>query len=166
MTLDESRNTETDRAKLRDTLEGMHDPKGINIHEDTLEESKTDTTKGPNNVDSKGLNYQNCKKRTYINKQSPNLTEDATDGVYVNRVDLDDLVVQVPEVQGVRQSAGTLQPDESSLRMTCQVESQRVGNVFNRGHSFGTYQENTALPFKTRKALTLSIINETAHVPP
>ena len=28
LTLDESRNTETDRAKLRDTLEGMLDPKG------------------------------------------------------------------------------------------------------------------------------------------
>ena len=35
LTLDESRNMETDRAKLWDTLEGMHDPKGINIHEDT-----------------------------------------------------------------------------------------------------------------------------------
>ena len=112
LTLDESRNTETDRAKLRDTLEGMHDPKGINIHEDALEESKTDTTKGPNNVDSKGLNCQNCKKRTYINKQSPNLTEDATDGVYVNKGDLDDFVVQVPQVHGVRQSAGMLQADE------------------------------------------------------
>ena len=48
LTLDESRNMETDRAKLRDTLEGMHNPKGINIHEDTSEEPKTDTTKGPN----------------------------------------------------------------------------------------------------------------------
>ena len=80
LTLDESRNMETDRAKLQDTLEGMHDPKGINIHEGTLEEPETDTTKGPNNVDSKGLNCQNCKKGTYINKQSPDLTEDATDG--------------------------------------------------------------------------------------
>ena len=97
---------------MRDTLEGMHDQKGINIHEDTLEEPKTDTTKGPNNVDSKGLNCQNCKKRTYINKQSPNLTEDATDAVYVNKGDLDDLVVQVPQVQGVQQSAGMLQADE------------------------------------------------------
>ena len=114
LTLDESRNTETDRAKLRDTLEGMHDPKGINIHEDTLEESKTDTTNGPNNVDSKGLNCQNCKKRMYINKQSPNLTEDATDAVFVNKGDFDDLVVQVPQVQGVRQSAGMLQADEKA----------------------------------------------------
>ena len=135
LTLDESKNMETDRAKLRDTLEGMHDPKGINIHEDTLEEPKTDTTKGPNNVDSKGLNCQNCKKRTYINKQSPDLTEDATDGVHVNKGDFDDLVVQVPQVQVVektvdipqmqtvekiagketsnlRQSAGMLQADE------------------------------------------------------
>ena len=116
LAFDESRNTETDRAaKLRDTLEGMHDPKGINIHEDT--------------VDSKGLN---CKKRTYINKQSPDLTEDATDGVHVNKGDFDDLVVQVPQVQVVektveipqmqtvekeetsslRQSAGMLQADE------------------------------------------------------
>ena len=99
LTLDESRNMETDRAKLRDTLEGMHDSKGINVHEDTTEEPKTNTTKGPNNVDSKGLNCQNCKKKTYINKQSPDLTEDATDGVHVNEGDFDDLVVQVPQVQ-------------------------------------------------------------------
>ena len=47
----------------------------MNIHEDTLEEPRTDTTKGPNNVDSKGLNCQDCNKRMYINKQSPDLTE-------------------------------------------------------------------------------------------
>ena len=109
--LNESKNAETDRAKLRDTLEGMHDKKGINIHEDTSEEPETTTIKGPNNVvnKSKGLNYQNCEERTYINKQSLNLTEDATDGVYANK---GDLVVQVPKVQGVRQSAGVLQADE------------------------------------------------------
>ena len=104
LTLDESKNMETERANLRDTLEGMHDPKGINIHEDTLEEPKTDTTKGPNNVDSKGLNCQNCKTRMYINKQSPDLTEDATDGVHVNKGDFDDLVVQVPQVQIVEKT--------------------------------------------------------------
>ena len=108
-TLNESKNTETDRAKLRDTLEGMHDQKGINIHEDTSEEPETDTIKGPNNVDSKGLNCQNCEEMTYINKQSPNLTEDATDVVYANK---GDLVVQVPQMQGVRQSADMLQADE------------------------------------------------------
>ena len=43
LTLDESKNMETDRAKSQDTLEGMYDPKGINIHQDTLEEPKTDT---------------------------------------------------------------------------------------------------------------------------
>ena len=107
-TLNESKNTEMDRVKLRDTLEGMHDRKGINIHEDTSEERETDTIKGPNNVDSKRLNCQNCEERTYINKQSPNLTEDATDGVYANK---DDLVVQVPQMQGVRQYAGMLQAD-------------------------------------------------------
>ena len=125
-TLNESKNTEMDRAKLRDTLEGMHDRKGINIHEDTSEERETDTIKGPNNVDSKRLNCQNCEERTYINKQSPNLTEDATDGVYANK---DDLVVQVPQMQGVRQYAGMLQADG-------------------------------------KQPDTLSIINETAHVPP
>ena len=114
-TFNESKNTETDRAKLRGTLESMHDPKGINIHEDTSEEPETDTIKGPNNVDSKGLNCQNCEKKTYINKQSPNPTEDATDGVYVNKSDFDDLVVQVPQVQGVRQSAGMLQAGEKRL---------------------------------------------------
>ena len=39
-TLDESRNIETDRAKLRDTLEGMRDSKGINIHEGHLRRAK------------------------------------------------------------------------------------------------------------------------------
>ena len=62
----------------------------------------------PSRVRSKGLNCQNCEERTYINKQSPNLTEDATDGVYANK---GDLVVQVPQMQGVRQSAGMLQAD-------------------------------------------------------
>ena len=114
-TLNESKNTETDRTKLRGTLEGMHDPKGINIHEDTSEEPETDTIKGPNNVDSKGSNCQNCEKKTYINKESPNPTEDATDGVYVNKSDFDDLVVQVPQVQGVRQAAGMLQAGEKRL---------------------------------------------------
>ena len=99
---------------------------------------KTDTTKGPNNVDSKGLNCQNCKKVTNINKQSLDLTEDATDGVHVNKGDFDDLVVQVPQVQivektveipqmqnvekivgektsNLRQSAGMLQTDEKQL---------------------------------------------------
>ena len=105
---------------------------------DTLEEPKTDTTKGPNNVDSKGLNCQNCKKRTYTNKQSPDLGEDATDGVHVNKGYFDDLVVQVPQVQivektieipqmlavekiagketsNLRRSAGMLQTDEKQL---------------------------------------------------
>ena len=58
LTLDESKNMVTDRAKFQETLEGMYDPKGINIHEDTLEEPKTDTAKGPNSADSKGLNCQ------------------------------------------------------------------------------------------------------------
>ena len=52
-------------------------------------------------------------EKTYINKQSPNLTEDATDGVYANK---GDLVVQVPQVQGVRQSADMLQDDEKQLQ--------------------------------------------------
>ena len=38
LTLDESKNMETDRAKSQDTSEGMHDPKSVNIHEDTSEE--------------------------------------------------------------------------------------------------------------------------------
>ena len=35
LTLEESKNMETDRTKLQDTLEGMYDPDGISIHEDT-----------------------------------------------------------------------------------------------------------------------------------
>ena len=50
LTLEESKNMETDRAKSQDTLEGMYDQKGINIHVNTLEEPKTDTAKGPNSV--------------------------------------------------------------------------------------------------------------------
>ena len=84
---------ETDRAKLQDTLEGMYDQKGINIHEDTLEKPKTDTAKGPNSIDSKGLNYQDCKTRVHINKQSPDIAEDVADGVHVDKGDFDNLVV-------------------------------------------------------------------------
>ena len=179
MTLDESKNLETDRAKLQDTLEGMFKPKGINIHGDTLEEPKTDTAKGPNSVDRKGLNCHDCKTRVHINKQSPDMTEGAADGVHVDKGDFDDLVVQVPQTQivektveisqlqtlekitgeetsSLRQSAGMLV--RNSLRMTCQVESQRVENVFNWEHSFGTHQVNTAFLNMAPKALTLSII--------
>ena len=159
LTLDESRNMETDRAKLRDTLEGMHDPNGINIHEDTLEEPKTDTTKGPNNVDSKGLNCQNCNKRTYINKQNPDLTEDATDGVHVNKGDFYDLVVQVPQVRVVektveipqmqfvekiageetsslRQSASMLQADEKQLENDVSGRVSESRKCFQLGTQF------------------------------
>ena len=41
------------------------------------------------------------------------------------------------------------------------VESQRVRNVFNWGHSFGTHQVNTALMNMTYRALTLSTITNT-----
>ena len=109
LTLNESRKTETDRAKSQHTLEGVHDPNGINIHEYTLEEPKTDTVKGPNSVDSKGLNCQDCKTRVHMNKQSPDLAEDVADG------DFDDLVVQVPQVQDPTKckllQAGEKQPE-------------------------------------------------------
>ena len=98
LTLDESKNMETDRAKSQDTSDAMYDPKGINIHEDTLEEPKTDTAKGPNSVDSKGLNCQDCKTRVHINKQSPDIAEDVADGVHVNKGDLDDISA-VPQRQ-------------------------------------------------------------------
>ena len=138
LTLDESENMETDRAKLQGTLEGMYDPKGINIHEDTLEKPKIDTAKGPNSVDSKGLNCQDCKMRVHINKQSPDIAEDVADDVHVDKGDFDDLIVQVPQAQivektieipqmqtvekiageetsSLRQSAGILQADEKQL---------------------------------------------------
>ena len=174
LTLDESRNMETDRARLRDTLEGMHDPKGINIHADTFEEPKTDTTKGPNNVDSKELNCQNCKKRTYINKQSPNLTEDATDGVHINKGDFDDLVVQVPQVQivektveipqmqnvekiageetsNLRQSAGVLQIDEKQLENDVSGRVSESRKCFQLGTQFrDTSREHSTLVHDTQ----------------
>ena len=174
LTLDESRNTETDRAKLRDTLEGMHDPKGINIHEDTLEEPKTDTTKGPNNVDSKRFNCQSCKKRTYINRQSPNLTEDATDGIYVSKGDFDDLVVQVPQVQVVektvdipqmqtvekiageetsnlRQAAGMLQADEKQPENDVSGRVSESRTCFHLGTQFrDTSREHSTLVHGTQ----------------
>ena len=89
----------TDRTKLQDTLEGMYDPAGLLIHEGTSEELKTDVAKGPNSVDSKGLNCQDCKTRVHINKQNPDVTKDVADGVHVDMGDFDDLVVQVPQMQ-------------------------------------------------------------------
>ena len=103
---------------------------------DTLEVPKTDITKCPNNVDSKGLNCQNCKKRTYINKQSPNLTEDATNGVYFNMGEFDDLVVQVSQVQGVRQSAGMLQADEKQLENDVSGRVSESRKCFQLGTQF------------------------------
>ena len=94
LTLDESRNMETDRANSRDTLEGMHNPKGTNIREDTLEEPKSDTTKGPNNVDGKQLNYQDCKTRVHINEQSLENAENIANGVHVDKGGFNDFVVQ------------------------------------------------------------------------
>ena len=109
---------ETDRTKLQDTLEGMHDLDGISINEDTLEELKTshfetkdtvndqviidktnchtDVAKSPNSVDSKGLNCHDCKTRVHINKQSPDITEDVADGM---RVDKGDNLRCVPQRQ-------------------------------------------------------------------
>ena len=139
LTLDESKNMETDRAKFQDALEGMYDPKGINIHEDTSEEPKTDIAKGPSSDDSKGLNCQDCKTRDHTNKQSPDIAEDVADSVHVDKGDFDDLVVQVPQAQivektvetpqmqtvekiageetsSLRQSAGMLQADEKQLK--------------------------------------------------
>ena len=98
----------------------MYDLDGISIHEDTLEELKTshlktkfnvneqviidktnchtDVAKGPNSVDSKGLNCHDCKNRVHINKQSPDITEDVADGVRVDKGDLDDISA-VPQRQ-------------------------------------------------------------------
>ena len=45
----------------------------------------------------------------------------------------------------IPQNANCCRLVRSGLRMTCQVESQRVENVFNCGHRFGTHQVNTAL---------------------
>ena len=121
LTLDESKKMETDRTKLQDTLEGMYDPNGINIHEDTLEELKTDTAKGPNNADCKGVNRHDCQTRVHINKQSPDVTEDVADGVHVDKGDLDQVpqaqivekTVETPQLQTVEKIAGE---ETSSLR--------------------------------------------------
>ena len=140
-TLNESKNTETDRAKLRNTLEGMHDQKGINIHEDTSEEPETDTIKGQNNVDnkSKGLNYKNCEEKTYINKQSPSLMEDSTDEIYANK---GDLVVQVPQVQGIRQSEGMLQDNEKQLENDVSGRVSESQRCFQLGTQFRDTSRN------------------------
>ena len=139
----------------------------------------TDVAKGPNSVDSKGLNCHDCKTRVHINKQNPDIMKDVADGVHVDKGDLDDisavpqsqismiqtvqeisqlqcidkviddLVVQVPQTQVVRLLRKSLERRlqvfdnlrvccrlvRSSLRMTCQVESQRVVNIFNLVHS-------------------------------
>ena len=187
LTLDESKNTETDRAKFQDTIEGMHDPKGINIHEDTLEEPKTDTTKGPNSVDSKELNCQDCKTRVHINKQSPDIAEDVADGVHVDKGDFDELVVQVPQAQivektveipqvqtvekiageetsSLRQSAGMLQADEKQLENDVSGRVSESRKCFQLGTQFR--DTSSALLNMAPEALTLSIITKTAHVPP
>ena len=71
----------------------------------TLDESKNiDTAKGPNSIDSKGLNCQDCKIRVHINKQSPDNAEDVAGGVHVDKGDSDDLVVQVRQAQIVENS--------------------------------------------------------------
>ena len=104
----------------------MYDLDGIGINEDTLEELKTshlktkdtvndqviidktnchtDVAKGPNSVESKGLNCHDCKTRVHINKQSPDITENVADGVHVDKGDFDDLVVQVPQTQIVEKT--------------------------------------------------------------
>ena len=51
----------------------------------------TDVAKGPNIVDSKGVNCHDYKTRVHINKQSPDITEDVANGVRVDEGDLDDL---------------------------------------------------------------------------
>ena len=141
---------ETDRTTLQDTLEGMYDPDGVNINEDTLEELNTshlktkdtvndqviidkttchtDVAKGPNSVDSKGLNCHDCKMRVHINKQSPDITKDVADDVHVDKGDLDDIsavpqrqismiqtVQEIPQLQTVEKIAGT---ETSGLRQS------------------------------------------------
>ena len=58
----------------------------------------TDVAKGPNSVDSKGLNCHDCKTRVHINKQSPGITKDVADDVHVDKGDLDDISA-VPQRQ-------------------------------------------------------------------
>ena len=113
LTLEESTNIETDRTKLQDTLQGMHDLDGISINEDTTEELRTshlktkntvndrviidktnchtDVAKGSNSVDSKGFNCHDCKMRVHINKPSPDITEDVADGMRVDKGDFDEI---------------------------------------------------------------------------
>ena len=98
----------------------MYDLDGISNNEDTLEGLKTshlktkdtvndqviidktnchtDVAKGPNSVDSKGLNCHDCNTRAHINKQSPDITEDVANGVRVDKGDLDDISA-VPQRQ-------------------------------------------------------------------
>ena len=112
LTLEESTNMEADRTTLQGTTEDMNDLDGIDINEDTLEELKTshlktkdtvndqviidktnchtDVAKGPNSVDSKGLNCHDCETRVHINKQkNPDIAEDVADGVRFDKGDLD-----------------------------------------------------------------------------
>ena len=95
----------------------------------------------------------------YINKQSPDLTEDATDGVHVNKGNFDDLVVQVPQVQivektveipqmqtvekiageetsNLRQSAGMLQADEKQLENDVSGRVSESRKCFQLGTQF------------------------------
>ena len=108
------------------------------------------------------MNCQNCKKRTYINKQSPDLTEDATDGVFVNKGDFDDIVVQVPQVQGVRQSVGMLQADEKRLEndgKCFQLETQFRDT--SREHSIPVHDtESTHIDHHQRDSTCTTVITD------
>ena len=233
LTLEESTNMETDRTTLQDTLEGMYDLDGFDTNEDTLKELETshhktkdtvndqviidkmncctDVAKGPNSVDSKGLNCHDRKARVHINQQNPDIADDVADGVHIGKDDPDDVsvvpqrqistiqtvqeisqllcidkvigdfVVQVPRMQVVEktveipqlQTVGkTDEAETPSLQQSAGMrekqpeKAQRVVNIFNWVHSFGTQQMNTDTLMNTAyTARILSTNVETIRTP-
>ena len=179
LTLDETKNMETDCTKLQDTLEG------INIHEDTLGELKTETIKSPSSIDNKGLNCQDCEVKIHINKQSPDTMGNPSDGVCIYRGDIDDPAVQtvektveIPRMQtaekiareetsSLRRSAGMMQSDEKqpendvSGRVSESRKCFQLGTEFrdtSRDHS--TSDHDTHVEHHHRSSTGTTMIND------
>ena len=114
----------------------------------------------------------------HINKQSPDITEDVTDGVHVDKGDFDDFVIQVPqakivektieipqmqtvekiageETSSLRQSAGMLQADEK----------QRENDVSGRvSESRKCFQLETQFRDKSREHSTSVHGTQSTHI--
>ena len=134
----ELKNEETNRTAMQDTLVGKYQLDSINTLEETNVNDQMNTDK--QNPDIAG--------ETHINKSD--LDDRAGDQVIMSEYANDENEDAVPLVQSMAERdtlhtvTATLDPQQfeglpqayvEALRTTLQVESQRVRNVFNWGHS-------------------------------